>query len=70
MSGGPKADEPIDFLKLVRGAIDGGAIGVAVGRNVWQHAQPAKMIKAIGLVIHQGMQPQTAFDVVFSDQGK
>jgi len=69
MSGGPKADEPIDFLKLVRGAIDGGAIGVAVGRNVWQHPEPSKMIKAIGLVIHQGMSPQAALDEAFGKKG-
>jgi fructose-bisphosphate aldolase / 2-amino-3,7-dideoxy-D-threo-hept-6-ulosonate synthase len=67
MSGGPKADEPIDFLKLVRGAIDGGAIGVAVGRNVWQSREPAKMIRAISLVIHQGMQPQEALEAEFKN---
>jgi fructose-bisphosphate aldolase/2-amino-3,7-dideoxy-D-threo-hept-6-ulosonate synthase len=66
MSGGPKADEPIEFLKLVRGAIDGGAIGVAVGRNVWQSPEPAKMIRAIALVIHQGMNPQEALNEAFN----
>jgi fructose-bisphosphate aldolase / 2-amino-3,7-dideoxy-D-threo-hept-6-ulosonate synthase len=66
MSGGPKADAPIDFLKLVRGAIDGGAIGVAVGRNVWQSPEPAKMIRAIALVIHQGKNPQEALDEAFA----
>ncbi len=66
MSGGPKADEPIDFLKLVRGAMDGGAMGVAVGRNVWQSPHPDKMLNALNLVVHKGMQPQEAYEKSFN----
>ncbi len=65
MSGGPKADEPIDFLNMVKGAMDGGAMGIAVGRNVWQSPQPAKMLEAINLVVHAGQHPQAAFEKVF-----
>jgi len=43
MSGGPKAASEIDFLKQVRGALDAGATGLAVGRNVWQSSDPIKM---------------------------
>ena len=53
------------FLKMVRGAIDGGAMGIAVGRNVWQSKQPVKMLEAINLVIHEGLQPQAAFEKIF-----
>ena len=38
MSGGAKADNEVDFLTNLKGAMDGGALGVAVGRNAWQHA--------------------------------
>jgi DhnA family fructose-bisphosphate aldolase class Ia len=65
MSGGPKADEPIDFLKMVKGAIDGGAMGIAVGRNVWQSKQPVKMLEAINLVVHENAQPQVAYEKIF-----
>lgn len=65
MSGGPKADEPIDFLNMVRGALDGGAMGIAVGRNVWQSKQPVKMLEAINLVVHENVQPQAAYDKIF-----
>jgi len=37
MSGGPKAPTDETFLSQVKGAMDGGAAGLAVGRNVWQH---------------------------------
>lgn len=65
MSGGPKADEPIEFLNMVKGAMDGGAMGVAVGRNVWQSKQPVKMLQAINMVVHEKVEPQTAFEKSF-----
>ena len=43
MSGGPKAPTDEAFLRQVKGAIDGGATGLAVGRNVWQHRDPLLM---------------------------
>jgi len=49
----------------LKGAMDGGAMGVAVGRNAWQHDQPAKMIKAINNVVHGNMEAQDAFDKAF-----
>jgi predicted phospho-2-dehydro-3-deoxyheptonate aldolase len=60
MSGGPKAERPIDFLTQVRGAMDGGAAGVAVGRNVWQDEQPAAMLQAIKAVVHDGASAEEA----------
>jgi predicted phospho-2-dehydro-3-deoxyheptonate aldolase len=65
MSGGPKAENPVDFLANLKGAMDGGAMGVAVGRNAWQHEEPAKMIKAINNVVHGNMEAQDAFDQAF-----
>jgi fructose-bisphosphate aldolase/2-amino-3,7-dideoxy-D-threo-hept-6-ulosonate synthase len=67
MSGGPKAENSVDFLSNLRGAIDGGALGVAVGRNAWQHEEPASMIQAIKNVVHNGLPAQKAFDAVFGE---
>jgi len=39
MSGGSKTSDR-DFLSTVKGAIDAGAVGLAVGRNVWQRENP------------------------------
>jgi DhnA family fructose-bisphosphate aldolase class Ia len=60
MSGGPKADRPVDFLAQVSGAMTGGAAGVAVGRNVWQDARPAQMLQAIKAVVHDGASAEKA----------
>jgi fructose-bisphosphate aldolase, class I len=47
MSGGPKAPTDEDFLVQVRGVMDAGATGVAVGRNVWQNQDPLKMAESL-----------------------
>ncbi len=60
MSGGPKTNTAVEFLRTLRGAMDGGAIGVAVGRNVWQHEDPAAMLRAVNAVVHHGIAPEQA----------
>jgi class I fructose-bisphosphate aldolase len=45
MSGGPKAKTDVEFLRQVRGVLDAGAVGLAVGRNVWQSSDPLKMAR-------------------------
>lgn len=56
MSGGPKAATDDAFLAQVRGAIDAGATGIAVGRNVWQHPEPLKISDLIKKVVFENMQ--------------
>ena len=51
MSGGPKAPTDDDFLNQVRGVIDAGATGIAVGRNVWQNDDPLKMAASLRKII-------------------
>jgi predicted phospho-2-dehydro-3-deoxyheptonate aldolase len=60
MSGGPKTKTVVEFLTTLKGAMDGGALGVAVGRNVWQHADPAAMLQAVKAVVHRGVKPAEA----------
>jgi len=51
MSGGPKAPTDDDFLNQVRGVIEAGATGIAVGRNVWQNDDPLKMAASLRKII-------------------
>lgn len=60
MSGGPRTETAVEFLETVKGAMDGGAAGVAVGRNVWQHPHPAAMLEAVKKVVHGGVLPVQA----------
>jgi class I fructose-bisphosphate aldolase len=60
MSGGPKAPTDEAFLTQVKGAIDAGASGLAVGRNVWQHERPLEMAAALREVIFGDQSVETA----------
>lgn len=52
ISGGPKAEDERAFLSHVHGAIAAGGAGVSVGRNLWQHKDPAAITRACSRIIH------------------
>lgn len=60
MSGGPKTEKPIDFLRVVKNVIDAGGRGVVVGRNIFQHRNPEGMAKAVIAVVHESKEPEEA----------
>lgn len=49
---GGSQQTPEQFLAQVRGAMDAGAVGVAVGRNLWQHPDPAAMTRELARAVH------------------
>lgn len=51
--GGSKMRTDEEVLTTVRGAMDGGAAGVCMGRNIWQHKNPQKITRAIARIIHE-----------------
>jgi class I fructose-bisphosphate aldolase len=51
MSGGPKAPTDESFLTQVRGVMEAGATGIAVGRNMWQNQDPFKMASELRKII-------------------
>ena len=53
IAGGPHAESITQFLTMVRGAIDGGASGVAIGRNVWGSKDPTIMVRALRMIVHE-----------------
>ena len=59
MAGGKKLPE-IDALTMAWNAVDQGASGVDMGRNIFQSEAPAAMIQAVGKVVHEKMAPKEA----------
>jgi fructose-bisphosphate aldolase, class I len=57
MSGGPKAPTDEAFLAQVKGVVDAGGTGVAVGRNVWQNEDPLAISEKIRRVVFEGWNP-------------
>jgi 3-hydroxy-5-phosphonooxypentane-2,4-dione thiolase len=61
MAGGKKLPE-LDALTMAYRAIEEGAAGVDMGRNIFQSHDPAAMIRAVGAVVHEHTKPQAAYD--------
>ncbi len=51
--GGAALDDDAALLKMVEDAMTGGASGVAIGRNVWQHPNPAAIARSMQAVVHK-----------------
>jgi 3-hydroxy-5-phosphonooxypentane-2,4-dione thiolase len=61
MAGGKKLPE-LDALTMAYRAIEEGAAGVDMGRNIFQSHDPAAMIRAVRAVVHEHTKPQAAYD--------
>jgi DhnA family fructose-bisphosphate aldolase class Ia len=45
---------------MIRGALDGGAAGIVMGRNIWQSSRPVPLIKAVRALIHEDISLEKA----------
>ncbi len=61
MAGGKKQPE-LAALTMAHQAIEQGAAGVDMGRNIFQSDHPAAMIRAIAAVVHDSTKPADAYD--------
>ncbi len=62
IAGGKKLPE-LDALKMAYNAIQQGACGVDMGRNIFQSETPRAMIQAVRKVVHENMSPEEAYNV-------
>jgi len=62
MAGGKKLPE-LEALTMARRAIDAGAAGVDMGRNIFQSDAPIAMIQAVSAVVHDGASSADALDL-------
>jgi putative autoinducer-2 (AI-2) aldolase len=61
MAGGKKLPE-LDALAMAHSAIENGAAGVDMGRNIFQSDNPIAMIRAIRAVVHESAKPSRAYE--------
>jgi putative autoinducer-2 (AI-2) aldolase len=61
MAGGKKIPE-LDALQMAHDAVELGASGVDMGRNIFQADAPVAMLQAVGKVVHEGWKPAEAYD--------
>jgi putative autoinducer-2 (AI-2) aldolase len=63
MAGGPQVDTELEVFEFVHDGIQKGAVGVNLGRNVWQNDFPVAMIKALRAIIHENATPKEAQEI-------
>ncbi|OLE41505.1 MAG: autoinducer 2 aldolase [Thaumarchaeota archaeon 13_1_20CM_2_39_20] len=63
IAGGPRLATELDALKLTYDAIQAGAAGVDMGRNIWQSDHPVAMIKAVKAIVHQNVTVKEAHEI-------
>jgi 3-hydroxy-5-phosphonooxypentane-2,4-dione thiolase len=62
MAGGKKLPE-LDALTMAYRAIQEGAAGVDMGRNIFQSESPEAMIQAVAKVVHEDARPEEAYEL-------
>ena len=62
MAGGPQADTELEVLEFVHDGMQNGAIGINLGRNVWQSDYSVPMIRALRGIVHDGKTDAEAWE--------
>lgn len=63
IAGGPKMETEMDVFKVTCEAIQKGAAGVDMGRNIWQNEHPVAMIQAIKHIVHKNATAKEALEI-------
>lgn len=63
MAGGPKCETDREVMEFVHDGLEKGAIGINLGRNIWQNKQPVPMAKALHAIIHGNATVDEAMDI-------
>ncbi len=64
IAGGPKMNSDKEILEMVKGAMEAGGAGASIGRNVFQHKNPTKMVKAISSIVHNNASIEDALKII------
>jgi DhnA family fructose-bisphosphate aldolase class Ia len=58
IAGGEKMGNDEDISEMVKGAMAAGGAGVSIGRNVFQHKDPEKIVQVISRIVHKGAEAE------------
>ncbi|MBN2141621.1 MAG: 2-amino-3,7-dideoxy-D-threo-hept-6-ulosonate synthase [Desulfovibrionaceae bacterium] len=64
IAGGEKMDSTRDLVNMVHESIQAGGAGISVGRNIFQHPAPARLVAALGKVVHEGWDVDPAMEAM------
>lgn len=60
IAGGPKLNSTRDFLQMVHDSIEAGGAGLSVGRNIFQHSNPTRLVQALHKIVHEDVEVDEA----------
>jgi fructose-bisphosphate aldolase/2-amino-3,7-dideoxy-D-threo-hept-6-ulosonate synthase len=63
IAGGSKTSDE-ETLRMIEGAMKAGGIGISMGRNAFQHENPAKLVRAACAIVHEGMPANEALKIL------
>ena len=63
IAGGPKCETEREVFNFVYDGMQRGAIGINLGRNVWQSPHPVAMARALRAIIHENATPDQAQEI-------
>ncbi len=64
IAGGPKAETTRDVLQMVKDSMTAGGAGLSIGRNVFQHEDPTKMVKSLSALVHKEASIDEAMNIL------
>ncbi|HDR14237.1 MAG TPA: fructose-bisphosphate aldolase [Desulfobacteraceae bacterium] len=64
IAGGARMDNDWEVLSMVDDAIEAGAAGISIGRNVFQHPCPSLMVSALSAIVHDRMPVEQAAELL------
>jgi predicted phospho-2-dehydro-3-deoxyheptonate aldolase len=64
IAGGPKVETAREVLQMTSDSLIAGGAGVSIGRNVFQHKNPTKMVKALSALVHQKASVNEAIEIL------
>ena len=70
IAGGKKLPKEVDALELAYNAVQHGAAGVDMGRNIWQSDYPVEMIKAVRAIVHENLNVYEACNLLKANTEK
>jgi class I fructose-bisphosphate aldolase len=68
IAGGPKLDNREDLIRMASEAVQAGAAGLSIGRNIFQDHDPRALVKALHQVVHEEVSVQEAMAMLSTAQ--
>ena len=64
IAGGEKMETDEQIMKMIEGALKAGAAGLSIGRNVFQHKDPTRIVSVFSKMVHKGLSTADALKML------